>query len=134
MPRAFARVLIGLAAFAGAAAIGFFVTQRIASDSLRLEAEERLSQLVGSPVTIDEVRLAFGFGFPFGFGFRLEGSHVSVWRDGKRAPGLEVDRILATLRTTSLILGRPKFGRIVLDGTGQEVMADDHVKEAFLGI
>jgi hypothetical protein len=118
VPLAFARILIGLAVFVGAAAIGFFVTQRIASESLRLEAEERLSRFVGSPVTIDDVRLALGFGF------RLEGTDVRVWRDGERTPSLQVDRIRTSVRTMSLILGKPKFGRIVLDGARLRIERD----------
>jgi hypothetical protein len=47
-----------VAVFFGAAAAGFFLTPRIASDSLRVEAEERLSRVAGVPVRIGDVRLA----------------------------------------------------------------------------
>ncbi|MBW2399804.1 MAG: AsmA-like C-terminal domain-containing protein [Deltaproteobacteria bacterium] len=110
MRRAFARIVIGLVVFAGAAAVGFLLTQRIASDSLRLQAESRLTDLIGSPVTIGDARLTLGFGF------RLIGSDVLVWRNEDRAPSLQIDRIRATIRPLSLLVGRPGFSRILFDG------------------
>ena len=55
---------MGLVVFAGAAAVGFSLTQRIASESLRLQAETRLTDLIGSPVTIGDARLTVGLGLP----------------------------------------------------------------------
>jgi hypothetical protein len=107
-----------VAVFFAALAVGFILAPRIASESLRVEAEERLSQVVGAPVRIGDVRLALGFGL------RLEGTDVVVWRDGDRAPSLQVDRIRASIPTTSLIFGKPRFGRIVLDGARLRIERD----------
>jgi hypothetical protein len=110
--------MVGLAVFAGAAAIGFSLTQRIASDSLRLQAETRLTDLIGSPVTIGDAQLAVGFGF------RLVGSDVLVWRNEDRAPSLQIDRIRATIRPLSLLVGKPEFGRILFDGARLRIERD----------
>jgi hypothetical protein len=107
-----------LVVFVGAAAFGFLITQRIASDSLRLQAEARLTSLIGSPVTIGDARLAIGFGF------RLVGSDVLVWRNEDRAPSLQVDRIRATIRPLSLLIGKPEFGHILFDGARLRVERD----------
>jgi hypothetical protein len=66
------RILAGFVVFAFAAGVAFLLTPRLASESLRVEAEERLSRLMQSPVTIEEAHLALGFGV------RLEGRNVSV--------------------------------------------------------
>lgn|GEM_PF-1188114 len=118
MRRALARVVVGLAVFTSAAVVGFSLTQRIASDSLRLQAETRLTDLIGSPVTIGDARLAVGFGF------RLVGSDVLVWRNEERAPSLQIDRIRATIRPLSLLVGKPEFGRIVFDGARLRIERD----------
>jgi hypothetical protein len=112
------RILIGVAIFLGAAAIGFFLTPRIASESLRVEAEERLSQAIGVQVRIGDVRLVLGFGL------HLEGTDVLVWRDGERAASLQFDRIRASIRPTSLIFGKPQFSRIVFDGARLRIERD----------
>ena len=91
MRRALARIVVGLVVFASAAALGFSLTQRIAGDSLRLQAESRLTDLIGSPVTIGDAQLTLGFGF------RLVGNDVLVWRNPDRAPSLQIDRIRAIL-------------------------------------
>ena len=118
MRRAFARIVVGLVVFAGAAAIGFSLTQRMASDSLRLQAEIRLTDLIESPVTIGDARLTLGFGF------QLIGSDVLVWRNEDRAPSLQVDRIRATIRPLSLLIGKPEFSRILLDGARLRIERD----------
>jgi hypothetical protein len=110
--------LVGLVVFVGSAAIGFSLTQRIASDSLRLQAETRLTDLIGSPVTIGDARLTVGFGL------RLVGSDVLVWRNEDRAPSLQIDRILATIRPLSLLAGKPEFGRILFDGARLRIERD----------
>jgi hypothetical protein len=107
-----------LAVFAVAVVVGYTQAPRIASETLRLEAEKRLSELVRSPVAIRDVRLAAGFGF------RLEGTDVRVWRDGEGVPQLEVDRIRASIRPLSLLFGKPKFGRILLDGARLRIERD----------
>jgi len=112
------RILIGVAVFLAAAAIGFLLTPRIASQSLRVEAEERLSQAVGVPVRIGDVRLVLGLGL------HLEGTDVLLWREGARAPALQFDRIRATIRPTSLIFGKPSFSRIVFDGARFRIERD----------
>jgi len=118
VPRAFARILIGMTVFLGAAVIGFFLTQRIASEPLRLESEKRLSQLARSPVSINDVRLSLAFGF------HLEGTNLVAWRDGERTPSLEIDRIRASIRPLSLIFGKLEFGRIVIDGARLRIERD----------
>lgn len=118
MRRAIARITLGLAVFACSAAIGFSLSQRIASDSLRIQAETRLTELVGSPVTIGDAQLALGFGF------RLVGHDVLVWRNEDRAPSLQIDRIRATIRPLSLLIGRPEFGHILFDGARLRIERD----------
>jgi len=49
---------------------------------------------------------------------------VLVWRDGERAPSLQVDRIRATIRPMSLIFGKPRFSRIVFDGARLRIERD----------
>ena len=108
--RRIARILVMLGVFFGAAAVGFAVAPRLASESLRLDAEKRLTELIGTPVTIGDVHLAVGFGI------RLEGSDVLVWRGETHSPSLQIDRIRAGLRPEALLFGQVRFGRIVLDG------------------
>ena len=116
--RAIARIMVGLVVFAAAAAVGFSLSQRIASDSLRLQAEIRLTDLIGSPVTIGDARLVVGFGV------RLVGSDVLVWRNEDRAPSLQIDRIRATIRPLSLLAGKPEFGRILFEGARLRIERD----------
>jgi uncharacterized protein involved in outer membrane biogenesis len=118
VPRALFRLLIGMAVFFGAATVGFFLTPRIASESLRVEAEQRLSQAVRTPVKIGDVRPSLGFGL------RLEGTDVLAWRKEGRAPSLRVDRIRATIPLTSLIFGKPRFSRIVFEGARFRIERD----------
>jgi hypothetical protein len=113
-----ARIVVGLVVFASAAALGFSLTQRIAGDSLRLQAESRLTDLIGSPVTIGDAQLTLGFGF------RLVGNDVLVWRNPDRAPSLQIDRIRATIRPLSLLVGKPEFGRIAFDGARLRIERD----------
>lgn len=118
MPRTFARILVGLVIFIGAAAIAFVITPRLASDSLRLEAEKRLTVVMGSPVSIGHARLTFGFGF------RLEGTDVSVWNEPGREPGLAVERLRASIRPSSLLMGKVQFAQIVLEGARLRIEHD----------
>jgi hypothetical protein len=116
--RTTARFLTGFAVFAFAAGAAFLFTPRIASETLRVEAEKRLSRLMRSPVTIEEARLALGFGL------RLEGRNATVWNEGEDRPGLRVDRIRAGVRTSSLLLGKPRFSWIQFDGARLQVQRD----------
>jgi hypothetical protein len=118
VPRALVRILIGVAVFFGAATVSFFLTPRIASETLRVEAEERLSQAIRAPIKIGSVRLVLGFGL------RLEGTDVFAWREEGRAPSLRVDRIRASIPLTSLIFGKPRFSRIIFDGARLRIERD----------
>jgi len=112
------RIVAGIVVFACAAAAAFLLTPRIASETLRVEAEERLSRVMRSRVTIEEARLALGFGL------RLEGRNVSVWNEGEDQPGLRVDRIRAGVRTSSLLIGKPRFSWIHFDGARLQIQRD----------
>ncbi|MFQ5418245.1 MAG: hypothetical protein ACE5FL_14565, partial [Myxococcota bacterium] len=111
-------MLIGGAVFAAAVAVGFMLTPRLASESLRVEAEDRLADLMGARVSIGEVHLALGFGL------RLEGTDVVSWRDEEGTPAIVVDRIRTSVRLTSLLFGRLRFGRILLDGARLRIERD----------
>jgi len=108
--RVLARILVALGVFLGAVAVGFVVAPRVGSESLRLETEQRLTEVLGTPITIGDVRLKIGFGL------RLEGTDVLVWRGERHSPSLQIDRIRASLRPESLLFGELRFARIVLDG------------------
>ncbi len=103
------RIWIRLAIFAAAVAAGWWVARPLASEHLRSEVEERLSEMLGGEVRVAQLRLSLRLGL------RLEGSGIEVW-PGHGGPGLWVDRVEADIRLFSHLTGQARLRRIRLEG------------------
>ena len=103
------RIWIGLAIFTAAVAAGWWVARPLATERLRSEVEERLTEKLGGEVRVAQLRLSLRLGL------RLEGSGVEVW-PGRGGPGLRVERVEADIRLFSHLTGQPRLRRLRLEG------------------
>ena len=103
------RIWIHLAIFTAAVAAGWWVARPLASERLRSEVEERLTEMLGGEVRVARLRLSLRLGL------RLEGSGVEVW-PGRGGPGLRVERVEADLRLFSHLTGQARLRRLRLEG------------------
>ncbi len=105
------RLRWGLAALAFAAtfAVGFLVARELAPERLRRQAEERLAEALGGPVTIGRLQLAPGLGL------RMVAETVTAW-PSEAGPRLSVERVEAKLRPIAFLTGGPILGSLRLDG------------------
>jgi hypothetical protein len=109
MARRRIRIWIGLAIFTAAVAAGWWVARPLATERLRSEIEERLTEMLRGEVRVAHLRLSLRLGL------RLEGSGVEVW-PGPGGPGLRVERVEADIRLFSHLTGLPRLRRLRLEG------------------
>jgi len=107
------RVLVSLAVVSVAAAAGLYTSAGLAPERLRWEVERLLRRATGSPVSMDSLRLVVGFPI------HLEARHLRLW-DG----GLTVDRATARIDAFSVLTGRPRLGRLTLNGAHLRIRRD----------
>ena len=81
----------------------------LAPERLRRQAEERLAEALGGPVSIGRLRLAPGLGL------RLVAETVTAW-PSEAGPRLSVERVEAKLRPIAFLTGGPILGSLRLDG------------------
>ncbi|MBW1687707.1 MAG: AsmA-like C-terminal region-containing protein [Deltaproteobacteria bacterium] len=103
------RIWIGLAIFTAAVAAGWWVARPLATERLRSEVEERLTEMLRGEVRVAHLRVSLRLGL------RLEGSGVEVW-PGPGGPGLRVERVEADIRLFSHLTGLPRLRRLRLEG------------------
>ncbi len=109
MRRWIAGIGLGLAVIALALAFASNVSSQLGSEGLRAEAEERLSESIGSPASIGHLRVNFGFGI------EIEAFDVELWRHAG-GPRLRISRAVARVKLVPLLFGRIELGRLLLDG------------------
>jgi hypothetical protein len=105
------RLRWGLAvlAFAATFAVGFLLARELAPERVRRQAEVRLAEALGGPVSIGRLRLAPGLGL------RLVAETVTAW-PSEAGPRLSVERVEANLRPIALLTGGPILGALRLEG------------------
>jgi hypothetical protein len=116
-------LFLALALFALAAFGGYWITSRVGLDTLRLEAERQLSQLLGGKTRIESFHLRLQPELA------LHGTGVRVESD--RRPDrvvLAARRVEVVLDTRSLLLGRFRADTLILEGL-QVRMRRDHEKK-----
>jgi hypothetical protein len=102
-------IALGLAIFVGAAVLGYAASRPVAPARLRAEVEQRLSELLGGPVRVGELRLSLGLGL------RLEGREIEVWPD-PGGPALRVEVAVADLRPFAHLTGQRRLSRLRIEG------------------
>jgi len=118
--RTLLRILCGLLLVAGVGAAARWVPPRILPEDLRVWTEARLSQALGSPVSIESTEPLFRLGLGFG----IEGHGVEIWPREEGRPSLVVRRARARVDLLSLLLGRFRLDWIILDGARFEIARD----------
>jgi len=108
--------LAGLA-FAATFAVGFGIASQLAPERLRREAESRLGQALGGPVSIGALR------FEPGLGLSLVAENVTAWPQ-EAGPRLAVEKVEARLRPLGWLTGGPALGAIRLDGARLAIERD----------
>ncbi len=111
LPRRGLWAVAGLAIFVVAAGAGFTVAARITPDLLRVELQDRLEAVLGSPVRVQSVGLSLGL--------RLRVSVIGRGVEafpGPGGPALHVDRAVAELRPFAHLTGQRRMGRLALEG------------------
>ncbi|TFG95371.1 MAG: hypothetical protein E4H11_05170, partial [Myxococcales bacterium] len=107
----------GCAIFIVAAGIGFTVAAHITPDLLRVELQDRLEAVLGSPVRVESVGLALGLHV------RVIGHGVEAF-PGPGGPALHVDRAVAELRPFAHLTGQRRVRRLSLEGADLRLARD----------
>jgi hypothetical protein len=110
--------LAALALVGVSAGAGFHAASRVTPDLLRLELEERLEAVLGSPVRIDSVAFALGLRV------RLVGRGVEAYA-GPQGPALAIERVVAEVRPFAHLTGQRRLRRLALEGATLRVARDD---------
>ncbi len=110
MGRARLRILIGIAVFVAATAAGASLALRLLDrDLLRAECESWLARKLDTRVSVGSVTPVVGRGLG------LDGRAVKLWTTSS-GWGLTAERVSVRFRPLSLLLGKPRLSRIVLEG------------------
>jgi hypothetical protein len=117
LPRRGLWALAGLAVFVVAAGAGFTVAARITPDLLRVELQDRLEAVLGSPVRVRSVGLSLGLRV------RVIGHDVEAF-PGPGGPALRVERAVAELRPFAHLTGQRRMGRLALEGADLKLGRD----------
>jgi hypothetical protein len=107
--RALVRIVVGLALLLAVTAVGLSISSHLWTDRLRLEAERRMSDLIGGPVLIGDI------GATLGLGVTIEVRNLQVWPSAEGA-SLRVSRVVARVGLLSLLTGGLRASRMVLEG------------------
>ncbi|MDP6242433.1 MAG: hypothetical protein QF462_03810, partial [Myxococcota bacterium] len=102
------RIGIGLGVFAAAAIVGFAAVRPPVPASLHREIETRLTDLLGGPVQIGELRLSLRWGV------LVEGRDLTVW-PSEGGPALHVSRATAKIRIFSHLTGQERIRSVRLE-------------------
>lgn len=97
------------AVFGAAAAAGFTVAARVTPELLRVELEQRLAAVLGSPVHVESVGLGLGLQL------RIIGRGVEAFPEPD-GPALRVQRAVVELRPFAHLTGQRRVRSLALDG------------------
>jgi hypothetical protein len=111
------RWALAAAAFAATFAVGFMLAEGLAPERIRRETEARLALALGGPVSIGELRIAFGL-TP-----RVRAEHLTAWPDAE-GPHLRVAHLEANLSPIGLLIRRPLLGSLRFEGFELELERD----------
>ncbi len=110
-------LLAALAVFGAAAALGWSVAERVTPDLIRVELQERLEAVLGSPVRVHSVAIELGLRL------QLIGQGIEAY-PGPDGPALRVERVVAELRPFAHLTGQRRLRRLSLEGASLTVGRD----------
>ncbi len=113
----FTALLAAVAVFGAAFAAGWSTAERVTPDLIRVELQERLEALLGTPVRVGSVRIALGLRL------YLIGSEIEAYL-GPEGPALRVERVIAELRPFAHLTGQRRMRRLSLEGASLRVSRD----------
>jgi len=107
-------LVAAFAVFGAAAVAGWNAAERITPDLIRVELQERLEAMLGTPVRVQSVRIALGLRI------HLIGQGIEAY-PGPEGPALRVERVVAELRPFAHLTGQRRLRRLALQGASLRV-------------